>query len=277
MKSSLYLNYSTRSLVRGGQRTILALFCIAVGIMAIVGLQLAAESMNAAVTGNVRALNQGDVSLEAPSTSIAQSDLSFFDQLKTQGVISAYSPQLSGYSLAQINGGASQFFQTRIVDPATFPLVGPPRVVQPAGASMRSLLAQPGGAVLSRSLANTLHVKVGDKFTDRTQTSGSINVTVAGIVANDNFTASGDVLNISAASVQQATGRPVTYNFVAVTTPTAAGADRAAAALRQQFPLGTVRTTADVEKDNKQQIDTVRKFLDVVGLLALLIGGVGIV
>src|SRR5947209_7669089 len=62
MKSSLYVNYSTRSLIRGGQRTILALFCIAVGIMAIVGLQLAAESMLAAVTGNVRALNQGDVS-----------------------------------------------------------------------------------------------------------------------------------------------------------------------------------------------------------------------
>src|SRR5579885_356712 len=201
MKSSLYLNYSTRSLVRGGQRTILALFCIAVGIMAIVGLQLAAESMNAAVTGNVRALNQGDVSVESPSTAIARSDLSFFDQRKSQGVISAYSPELTSYSLAQINGGASQFFHTRIVDPASFPLVGTPRIVQPAGASLQSLLAQPGGAVLSRSLANTLHVRVGDRFTDRTQTSGSIEVTVAGIVANDNFTAAGDVLDISVASV----------------------------------------------------------------------------
>ena len=68
MKSSLYLKYSVRSLLRGGQRTVLALFCIAVGIMAVVGLQLAAESMLAAVTTNVRALNQGDVSLDTANT-----------------------------------------------------------------------------------------------------------------------------------------------------------------------------------------------------------------
>ncbi len=40
MKTSMYFNYTTRSLLRGGQRTILAVFCVAVGVMAIVALQL---------------------------------------------------------------------------------------------------------------------------------------------------------------------------------------------------------------------------------------------
>ena len=41
MKASMYLNYPSRSLLRGGQRTLLAIFCVAVGVMAIVAMQLA--------------------------------------------------------------------------------------------------------------------------------------------------------------------------------------------------------------------------------------------
>ena len=36
MKLGLYWSYATRSLIRGGQRTVLAIFCVAVGVMAIV-------------------------------------------------------------------------------------------------------------------------------------------------------------------------------------------------------------------------------------------------
>ena len=113
--------------------------------MAIVGLQLAAESMLAAVTGNVRALNQGDVSVESASVSISPSDLSFFDQLKSQGTISAYSPEETGYSLAQVGGGSTKFLQdtaSSILHPRSrsWP---PPRVTRPAGASLRTLLSQP--------------------------------------------------------------------------------------------------------------------------------------
>jgi hypothetical protein len=53
MKLGLYWSYATRSLVRGGQRTVLAIFCVAVGVMAIVGLQLVGISVNAALLGNI--------------------------------------------------------------------------------------------------------------------------------------------------------------------------------------------------------------------------------
>ncbi len=42
----LYWSYATRSLGRGGQRTLLAIFCVAVGVLAIVSLQLVGNMVN---------------------------------------------------------------------------------------------------------------------------------------------------------------------------------------------------------------------------------------
>ena len=53
MKLGLYWSYATRSLIRGGQRTVLAVFCVAVGVMAIVALQLVGLSVNQALVGNI--------------------------------------------------------------------------------------------------------------------------------------------------------------------------------------------------------------------------------
>ncbi|HJT57443.1 MAG TPA: hypothetical protein VJ761_13165, partial [Ktedonobacteraceae bacterium] len=90
MKASMYFNYTSRSLLRGGQRTILAIFCVAVGVMAIVALQLVGEMINGALTGNVRDANGGDISVTSESAPFNASDLSFFDQLKSNGTISNY-------------------------------------------------------------------------------------------------------------------------------------------------------------------------------------------
>src|ERR1700688_4150999 len=90
MKTSMYFNYTTRSLVRGGQRTVLALFCVAVGVMAIVALQLVGLMIDNALTSNVLDANGGDLSVSSQVRPFAQSDLSFFDQLKSNQKITAY-------------------------------------------------------------------------------------------------------------------------------------------------------------------------------------------
>src|SRR5438874_11610615 len=82
MKLGLYWSYATRSLVRGGQRTILAIFCVAVGVMAIVGLQLVGLSVNQALLGNIVDANGGDIRLNADVAPLRQRDLAVFDQLK---------------------------------------------------------------------------------------------------------------------------------------------------------------------------------------------------
>jgi len=280
MKSNLYTSYSTRSLIRGGQRTILACFCIAVGVMAIVGLQLSSESMLQAFTGNARALNQGDVSLMAPAAApLSQNDLALFDGLKSQGQITAYTAEYTNNrSLLNLPDGSYRFITAWVVDPAAFPLVRGPRVSQPSGASLKSLLDKPGGAVITDRVEKGLHIPIGGSFTIRSQGSPSpAQFTLVGVVANDNATAQGNAVMTSTASWQQATGVPLSYTLVSITTKSAAGAEPVAQALKPQFPLGTVQTADDLLKQAKDQVASIRKFLIVVGLLALLIGGVGIV
>src|SRR5947209_10938068 len=90
MKASMYFNYTSRSLVRGGQRTLLAVFCVAVGVMAIIALQLVGLSVNQALIGNIVDANGGDIRLGAGLAPLRQRDLAAFDTLKQQGDITAY-------------------------------------------------------------------------------------------------------------------------------------------------------------------------------------------
>src|SRR5437588_9355385 len=109
MKTSMYFNYTSRSLLRGGQRTILAIFCVAVGVMAIVALQLVGEMINGALTGNVSDANGGDIAATSESDPFKQSDLAFFDQLKSNGTFSNYTAM---YSTNGPNGFAASITQT---------------------------------------------------------------------------------------------------------------------------------------------------------------------
>ena len=90
MKLGLYWSYATRSLIRGGQRTVLAIFCVAVGVMAIVALQLVGLSVNQALLGNIIEANGGDIRLNSELAPLRQPDIAFFDKLKQQRRISDY-------------------------------------------------------------------------------------------------------------------------------------------------------------------------------------------
>ena len=90
MKLRMYWSYATRSLRRGGQRTLLAVFCVAVGVLAIVSLQLVGNMVNGALTSNVRDDNGGDISVRSDFQPLQQQQLAPFDQLKAQGSILDY-------------------------------------------------------------------------------------------------------------------------------------------------------------------------------------------
>jgi hypothetical protein len=59
MKSRLYWRSATRSLARGGQRTTLSIVCVAVGVLAVVALQLVSAMVTTGLTGDVRACRVG--------------------------------------------------------------------------------------------------------------------------------------------------------------------------------------------------------------------------
>src|SRR5205085_10400508 len=131
MKLRLYWSYATRSLIRGGQRTILAIFCVAVGVMAIVALQLVGLSVNQALIGNIIQANGGDMRLSADLVPLRQRDLTFFDKLKQQRKITDYATSFDAGGTITLPSGDQPMFDFVAVS-NNFPLVGQANFLAPS-------------------------------------------------------------------------------------------------------------------------------------------------
>ncbi len=282
MKTSMYFHYTSRSLLRGGQQTLLAVFCIAVGVMAIVSLQLVGFMLRNSLTANVRDTNGGDISVTAQNTPLSANDLSFFNQLKSDGIISNYT------AVSETGGGLSavtpsfQTFSVEAVDSTHYPLVSPPTFVSPSNGKISDLLTH-NQVIVTQSFLDRYAKKLGENFDIYLKTStGSgriLHVTIAGVIANTaGFSQSGNLLLVSSQDYQAAApDSPSAYSLVDVTTVDQAHTNSAVRAINRQFPLASTQTVADVLKTQQSSVDNITKFLEVSGLLALLIGGVGIV
>ncbi|GAC1340827.1 MAG: ABC transporter permease [Candidatus Dormibacteria bacterium] len=279
--AALSLRYATRSLRRGGRRTVLAIFCVAVGVMAIVALRLAGDMIDASLTGDIRQVNGGDVSVQSTALPLDRSQLSVLDDLRRRGLVSRYAAlAVEQATIRRGQGRIVQLFPLYgLDDPAGYPLVGDAGLVRPAGTrEFSAALRRPGSIVLSAFAAEqagnlspgeTIHLTVvGGRGAD---------LTVTGITANRlsvNGSSVGYVAESTLASIEQ---RAETYGLVNIVTPTPEAADTVAAELRAQLPGTTVQTVHQALMQNIQASQQIREYLQIVGLLALLIGGIGIV
>jgi putative ABC transport system permease protein len=283
MKTSMYFNYTTRSLLRGGQRTVLAVFCVAVGVMAIVALQLVGLMVNNALTSNVRDANGGDVAVSSQTRPFTSDDLSFFSQLKNDGTVTNYTAVTSATGSTSNTASITNTFTVLSVDPHSFPIVTPPTFIDPSNGSISSLLTG-NGVIVDKVFADQYAKKVGDTFTVHvgSQTGGnerSMNVKIAAITTDSGALAqSSSEMLISNEFYQAASpNAPVYYDTVYVTTTDQAHTDQVVKAINAHFPLANTQTAADALKSQQGLVDFIKKFLEIAGLLALLIGGVGIV
>ncbi|HLY32833.1 MAG TPA: FtsX-like permease family protein, partial [Ktedonobacterales bacterium] len=274
-----YWRYATRSLLRGGQRSILAIFCVAVGVMAIVALQLVGAAINNGLTGDIQAINGGDLAISTTTVPLTASQLTYFDHLKEQGTITAYTAVDTVTAQAR-SGGGWRFYQVDAVDPAQFPLAGAPTFTNPVDGSLASLL-QDDTVVITSTLAQTLHLSVGDTMRLTTQGTSSTLLTIGGIIQSAGFFRGPLLLiNISDyATLAHAVGQQITYDTIYANTPghTDASATSAARSIQGEFPLATITTTKQALASNQAMVQEARYFLQIVGLLSLLIGGVGII
>ncbi len=279
MKARMYWRYATRSLARGGQRTLLAIFCVAVGVMAVVALQLVGAGLNSALTGNIRAINGGDLAISDTIAPLTASQLSYFDHLKAQGTISDYTAATTVSAQAHTSGGW-KFYQVEAVNPAQFPLAGAPTFTSPGAGSLSSLL-HGDTIVITQTLAQTLNLKVGDTIPFAAQGARATTLTIGGIVQSAGFFRGSLLLIdiVAYASLVSASGQPFTYNTLYANTPghTDASAASAERAIQSQFPLATITTTKQALASNQTTVNEVQYFLQIVELLALLIGGVGVI
>src|SRR5579872_6501231 len=279
MKLGLYWSYATRSLIRGGQRTILAIFCVAVGVMAIVGLQLVGISVNQALLGNIIAANGGDIRLNVDIAPLRQRDLSFFDNLKQQGKITGYATSFDPGGSITLPSGADESFSLVAISP-NFPLVGQANFVAPSSNLTLRDVVSGQNVAMSSTVFNDLGAHIGSAYRVKTLDGRFVPIIVAAEIQEDGVFRGPQVL-ISQAALNNVPGPngvqiPAQYGVVYMTMP-AANVNAVRTQLSQQFPSARVITATDLLKQRSSQVDQIRLFLRIVGLLALFIGGIGII
>lgn len=275
MRPRFHLRYSTRSLTRDALRTLLAVFCIAVGVMAVVSLQLAGLTVRHSLTSDLREANGGDVSMQSFHAPLTQDDLAYLDQLKGQGLVRDWTPILTASVTARHPGSRPRPVNVQVVDPSRYPLVGRLHFTTPRSGELRSLIGQPNRAVIDTTAQADLGVSVGDQIELVSQLA-TLKVTVTGILAGGGGLTPVAQVTVSQETYKVATATAALYDGVNVTTAGHRQTVAAKTALQRHYPVATVRSTDDLLRSQEDAGRQISGFLDVVGLLALLVGGIGI-
>jgi putative ABC transport system permease protein len=161
-----------RNLRRGGQRVLVALLCITFGIMALVAMNMLAQSIESAVQLTPAQLLGGDMSLVRKSEdAFRPEDIDQLKSLQQSGAISRYT--LIAYNNTSImlrvpGSGQIYFAGTALgIEPDQYPLAGSLTIGDPGStgsfaASLATLLQKAGDVVITRDIAEQYHLKVGD-------------------------------------------------------------------------------------------------------------------
>ena len=169
-----------------------------------------------------------------------------------------------------------------MVDPANYPIVTPPTFTSPKNGSVSDLLKN-NQVVATQPFVDQYKKKVGATFdihlASRSRQGSTLHVKLAGIVSTSGvFAQSGSIVLLSLHDYQVATsGQQPLYDTIDVNAPDQAHIDQAVKQIQSAFPIASTQTAQDALQQQKDTIDNIRKFLEIAGLLALLIGGVGIV
>jgi putative ABC transport system permease protein len=274
MNASFALRYAARNLLRGGQRTLLATACVAFGVMSLVGLQTLSSMIAASIAPDPRAALGGDASLSRTGGTLAAADVAALARMQARGALAAFTLTTSGGGalLKRAGGGPVHVLGRALgVDPATFPLVGEMRLRGAPGLSFRSLLATPGTAVITRDLAGSLALKVGDALILGGGPEGAparLRITGVAELPPDR---QGDSVFYSLATARRLAGREAVVGSAQVLW----------GASRPGIPALTAKgwsvTTADQDARRRSKVAGLfGLMLEGAGLLGLLLGGLGV-
>lgn len=301
LRIPFYLGYAARNLRRGARWTTFAIFCIAAGVATVVALRSLGLAIGDSLVDTVRVTNHGDITIsrQNPGRSIfpgftprsdanaeftpeqVEAMTSWAREANAQITFYTRNGGLQVTALDAVTVGRPQFVNVLLVDPETFPPTGDIRAQDPAGTPLRDLLAGANQIVISRNLADSQGLAVGDtvRVSNTTET-----FTVTGIVATENEASLTNpiagffgfaYLNAAQAETLQLSSQPNTISLVL--PPGMDIAETAANQLRQITRGGYYSLLPEMIERNAQVADIIGRFIVVTGLGALLIGGVGII
>lgn len=256
----------------GHFRILLACLALGVGIIAAVGS--VSQALQSAVTRDARVLLGGDLEAQLTYRPAKPGERAFLDTL---GKVS----EVVEISARAGKGDKSAFINLRAVDGA-YPLVGTVEVQSPSGGSLGDLLGRKGkayGAVVDQRVLDRLGIKLGETFTMGTGTFVATGLLKAlPDQAAVGFQIGAPVL-VSLASLRDAglvkPGVLARYRYkILLDGSYSAAAD----AIKAKFPDAgwRIRAPQDATSRLRRFFDLFGKFLELVGLSTLLVGGVGV-
>ncbi len=277
--SSLALRYALREL-RGGLRGFYVFIaCIALGVMAIAGVGSVAASLSEGLTREGRTLLGGDVAFSLIQREAKPEEIDF---LRARGQVSVAAALRV---MARSSDGKLALVELKAVD-GNYPMLG--EVTLDPKMPMADLLAERDGAfgaAVDSTLLARLDLKLGDRIG-----IGNASFQIRSVVVAEPDKLAGNVglgprVLVSEASLR-ATGLLQPGSLVRwmyrVTLPNNAADDRAATQLidsaRSALPEAGwwIRSSSNASPQLERTINRFSQFLTLVGLAALLVGGVGV-
>lgn len=302
-----YLRYAARNLRRSARWTVFAVFCIAAGVATVVALRSLGLAIGDSLVDNARSSIHGDINLSFADMGNAtfafldesggESDTFSAQEIDALGAwADANDAQIALYTRAfglqvtavdAVTVGRPQLISTLLIDPQTFPPTGDIRALDPAGVPLSTLFPTTNSVVISENLAQQQGLSIGDSV----RVSNTTDLfTVTGIVPAESEAGIRDLfaaffgfayLHIDQADALQVSPAPNTLSVVLPPGTSSSGIESAANELRRiagsrQWQLNVVTVTELIE-ENSVIGDYIGRFIVVMGLGALLIGGVGII
>ena len=277
--ASLALRYALRDL-RGGLRGFYVFIaCIALGVMAIAGVGSVAASLGEGLAHEGRTLLGGDLAFSLFQREAKPDEVAF---LRSRGQVSV---SATLRAMARAGDGRLALVELKAVDGA-YPMLG--ELTLDPNMPVADLLAERDGAfgaAADSALLARLDLKIGDRVS-----IGSAAFQIRSVVATEPDKLSGGVgfgprfliseAGLRATSLLQP-GSLVRWNY-RVKLPDSAASDRAVTALsedaRSALPQAgwEIRSRANASPQLERTISRFTQFLTLVGLAALLVGGVGV-
>jgi putative ABC transport system permease protein len=274
----LPLRFALREMRSGLRGFYVFIACIALGTMAIAGVGSLASSLADGLAKQGSVILGGDVSFSLTQREATPQELEF---MRAQGTVSTAA---SLRAMARLQDGRASLVEVKAVDDA-YPLVGEAKL-DPAMPLDAGLAAQDGvyGAAIDPVLMARFNLKPGERFA-----IGEAQFVVRAALTNEP-----DKLTIgigfgprvlTTIPALRATGllQPgsLVHWLYRVRLPESAAPDRAeqiADQAREQFPQAgfQIRTRKRATPQIERDVDRFTQFLTIVGLTALLVGGVGV-
>jgi putative ABC transport system permease protein len=252
--------------------------CVAIGVAAITGVGALGDALRASFERQGELLLGGDVTLARPHQPAEAAERAW---LAKQGAVSETATLRA--MARRADGDDQTVVELKGVD-AAYPLIG--AVTLSGGLSLDAAVRGEPGAAVDPILLERLGLKVGDSLS-----LGSISVPIRAVIAtepdkiSERYNAGPRVL-VSLDTLKRSglvePGSLVRWRYA---LRLAAGAGRSDAALlafrdavRKALPEGgfTLRDRRDPSPQVTRTLERLRQFLTLVGLTALLVGGVGI-